>query len=399
MSHAAACRGIGPKDDPDDPSDMTDRATPGRAIAPPASRQERVDWLRLIRSRRVGPATFYRLVDECGSAAEALRALPEIAAGAGEAAYRVCPEGVAEAEIRAGEKIGARLLAFGAAEYPRLLAELADPPPILWSLGDPALMLRPAVAVIGARNASSLGARMARAIARDLAEAGIVVVSGLARGIDTEAHRAALGGGTVAVMAGGIDVVYPSENADLAGQIGEAGLIVTEQPPGMQPTARHFPRRNRIVSGLCRAVVVVEAAAKSGSLITARTALDQGREVLAVPGHPFDARAAGCNMLIRDGATLVRGGGDVIEALGGDTARVRTAGVGRPAAPAPSAPVRDDPDDLGREILSRLGPSPVAEDQLIRELGLTAAAVAPELTTLELDGRIRRHPGGLVSLA
>jgi DNA processing protein len=381
----------------DDHSDMTDFAPSGRAIAPPASRQERIDWLRLIRSRRVGPATFCRLVDECGSAAEALAALPEIAAGAGEASYEVCPEGVAETEMRAAEKIGARLLALGAADYPPLLGELADPPPVLWSLGDAALLQRPAVAVIGARNASSLGARMARALARELAEAGVVVVSGLARGIDTEAHRAALGGGTVAVMAGGIDVTYPPENADLAAEIAEKGLLVSEQPLGMQPTARHFPRRNRIVSGLCRAVVVVEAAAKSGSLITARTALDQGREVLAVPGHPFDARAAGCNMLIRDGAMLIRGGGDVIEALGGGVARAPT----RRRAPAPP-PARRSPaprDGLEREILSRLGPSPLAEDQLIRELGLAASEVAPALTTLELDGRIRRHPGGLVSLA
>ena len=368
-----------------------------RQIAPPASAAELTLWLRLIRSRRVGPATFYRLMDEFGSAGAALAELPGIAADAGESGYAVCPEGVAAAEMREGEKAGARLVAFGSAEYPAALAELEDAPPLLWVMGDAALLARPMVALVGARNASSLGLRMARALSRELAEAGVVVVSGLARGIDTEAHRAALDGGTVAVMAGGVDVVYPPENAALAAEIAASGLRLSEQPVGMQPTARHFPRRNRIVSGLCRAIVVVEAAAKSGSLITARTALDQGREVLAVPGHPFDARAAGCNMLIRDGATLVRG-----------SAR-RDRGAGRPArargpaaAPTPASPPprpRVPASRLHDEILSRLGPSPVAEDQLIRDLGLPASEVAPELTTLELDGRIRRQPGGLVSLA
>jgi DNA processing protein len=225
-----------------------------------------------------------------------------------------------------------------------------------------------------------------------------VVVSGLARGIDTAAHHASLATGTVAVMAGGVDVVYPTENAVLAQEIGERGLRLSEQPMHLEPQARHFPRRNRIISGLARAVVVVEAAAKSGSLITARTALDQGREVLAVPGHPFDARAGGCNMLIRDGAVLVRSAADVIEALRREPPAPAAAAT---VAVPPAAPERRslaETSALHGRILDRLGPSPVAEDQLIRDLALPAGQVAPELVSLELEGRIRRQPGGLLSL-
>ncbi len=256
--------------------------------------------------------------------------------------YTPCPVADAEAEIDAGRRAGARLIAYGAPGYPAHLADIPDPPPLLWAMGDVAHLARPMVALVGARNASSLGLRMARKLAADLSEAGVVVVSGLARGIDTEAHKAALKGGTVAVMAGGVDVIYPPENAVLAQEIAEKGVRLSEEPMHLQPQARHFPQRNRMISGLARALVVVEAAAKSGSLITARAALDQGRDVLAVPGHPFDARAAGCNMLIRDGATLVRASRDVIEALDlpqaatadahGDAAAVEAA-MAVPAAP------------------------------------------------------------------
>jgi len=261
---------------------------------------------------------------------------------------------------------------------------------------------------VGARNASSLGLRMARALAADLAAEGLVVVSGLARGIDTAAHTATRETGTVAIMAGGVDVMYPAENARLAEDIAKTGLRLSEQPMGMAPQARHFPRRNRIISGISKAVVVVEAAAKSGSLITARMALDQGREVLAVPGHPFDARAAGCNMLIRDGALLVRRAADVTEALPA-APRPAAAQAEMPLAPTapalpapPAAPPRDsrslhDTALLHSRILDRLGPSPLAEDQLIRDLAVPANAVTPVLTDLELDGRIRRQPGGLLS--
>lgn len=335
---------------------------------------------------------------------------------------------------------------------------------MLWVAGEMAALMRPAVALVGARNASSLGTRMARALAQGLGAEGRLVVSGLARGVDAAAHEAALDTGTVAVMAGGVDILYPSENTRLGEEIrARGGALISEHAMGLQPQARHFPARNRIVSGIAAATVVVEAAARSGSLITARCALDQGREVLAVPGHPFDARAAGCNMLIRDGARLVRSAEDVAEALGPlppPEARQQSLPLEPPPAPAPCAgpdthggsdagpALRTDPDTHGssdarpaprtgpdpdggsdarraaragpapaaipapppetrslaetaqlhRQILDRLGPAPLAEDQLIRDLAAPSDAVAPALTDLEIDGRIRRQPGGLLSL-
>ncbi|EAQ02866.1 DNA processing protein DprA, putative [Pseudooceanicola batsensis HTCC2597] len=265
-----------------------------------------------MRSRRVGISTFYRLLSEHGTASAALVALPEIAAAAGVEGYEVCPEPVITAELRDARKAGARLICIGTEDYPPGLMDLADPPPMLWVIGQTSALHRPMIGVVGARNASSLGLRMARNLAAALSEAGYVVVSGLARGIDAAAHQASAETGTVAVMAGGVDALYPPENATLADAIPGTGARLSEMPMGRQPQARHFPRRNRIIPALARALVVVEAAAKSGSLLTARAALDQGREVLAVPGHPFDARAAGGNMLIRDGAILVRSARDVI---------------------------------------------------------------------------------------
>lgn len=364
--------------------------------------EDAVEWLRLIRSRRVGAVTFHRLRAEHGSVCAALAALPEIARGAGVEGYSVCPNAVAEAEMRAGRAFGARLLLWGGPDYPQALMELPDAPPILWARGDLALLCRPMVAMVGARNASSLGIRMARRLAEGLGQGGQVVVSGLARGIDTAAHEAALTTGTVAVMAGGVDVTYPEENAELARQIAAKGCLLSEQPMGVVPQTRHFPLRNRIISGLSRAVVVVEAAARSGSLITARDAADQGREVLAVPGHPFDARAAGCNSLIRDGATLVRHAADVAEALG--LAAPRQPEVSEPeqrALPGPEAPRRSFGDlaAVHGQILARLGPSPLAEDQLIRDLALPPSVLTPALVSLELEGRIARAPGGLLSRA
>jgi len=353
-----------------------------------------LDILRLIRSRRVGAVTFHRLMEEHGSARAALLALPEIARASGVERYTACPEEVAAAELRQGQSVGARLICWGDDDYPVSLASIADAPPVLWAKGDTTVLARPMVALVGARNASSLGLRMARKLAFGLAEAGQVVVSGLARGIDTEAHGAALDGGTVAVMAGGIDVIYPAENAHLAGRITETGCLLTEQPPGVEPQARHFPLRNRIVSGLAHSVVVVEAAARSGSLITARDALDQGREVFAVPGHPFDARAAGCNQLIRDGATLLTQASDVLGATGQQVINFGTP-VRRRVAPAPRpAPV--PLEGLAQRILDRLGPSPLAEDLLIRDLGLTPAQLAPELLVLELEGAVERQAGGML---
>jgi DNA processing protein len=345
-----------------------------------------------LRSRRVGIATYKRLLTEHGSAQNALAALPQVARAAGVSGYQVCPEGVIFAEMKAAKAIGAVLVAQDDAAYPPLLNSLNDAPPFLWTLGDLDQLTRPMIALVGARNASSLGTRMAKALAKELGEAGFTVVSGLARGVDAAAHLAALDTGTIAVQAGGIDIVYPAENAKLAEDIAAKGLRVSEQPMGLQPMARHFPSRNRIISGLSHATVVVEAAAKSGSLITARDALDQGRDVFAVPGHPFDARASGCNMLIRDGATLVRSAQDIIEAIEWHA----------PAAAAPQTPppeIRNlrETAALHSQILSRLGPAPVAEDQLIRDLDISAGLVAPALVDLELEGQIARKPGGLLA--
>ena len=366
-----------------------------------AGAEDALDWLQLIRSRRIGAVTFHKLLAEHGSARAALAALPEIARAAGVENYAACPIGVVRHEMAQGREAGAVLLCWGGRGYPTALIDLADAPPVLWAVGDISLLNRPSVALVGARNASSLGLRMARKLAEGLASAGQVVVSGLARGIDAEAHQAALDGGTVAVMAGGVDVIYPGENADLAAAIRARGCLISEQPMGLEPQARHFPQRNRLVSGLARAVVVVEAAVRSGSLITAEIALDQGREVMAVPGHPFDARAAGCNQLIRDGARLVRHAGDVIEALGLESRTLSRAESPQPPLPGPMPAPRPlaDLSALHSRILSRLGPSPLAEDQLIRDLALPPATVTAELVTLELDGQIRRQPGGLLSRA
>ncbi|MDO5371187.1 DNA-processing protein DprA [Paracoccus sp. (in: a-proteobacteria)] len=306
------------------------------SFSPRAARDDDLTVLRLIRSRRVGPATFHRLLAEHGSAAAALDALPRIAAEAGIAGYEICPAGVAQAELAAGVRAGARLIRFDDPLYPPLLATIPDAPPVLWLKGRAEALDRPAVAVIGARNASSLGLRMARGLARGLAEAGLTVVAGLARGIDTAAHEASCEAGTLAVMAGGIDVIYPAENRALADRIRENGSLLTEQPPGVEPVARHFPARNRIVSGLSAGVVVIEAAHRSGSLITARCGAEQGREIMAVPGHPLDARAAGCNALIRDGATLVRNSDDVLAALSGAGGMARFPRGGPEGADAPA---------------------------------------------------------------
>lgn len=368
----------------------------------PPPQEELFARLRLARSRRVGPATFRRLIAAHGDARTALAALPDIARAAGDAEYTVADEAFVRREIRAARKHGARLLTLGAPGYPSRLAEINSAPAILWAQGDPAVLTGPTVAIVGTRNASSLALRMARALGRDLAEAGVTVASGLARGVDAVAHDAALVGHTVAVHAGGLDCVYPAENADLAGKIAATGCNLSERPFGLAPQARDFPRRNRIVAGVSQAVIVVEAAAKSGSMITARDALDQGREVMAVPGHPFDGRASGCNLLLRDGATLVRGAADVLDFLDG------LAPGPAPPAPAPKAVIARPqgtgrPDDLDARILALLSPVPVPEDQLLRDLAgdgdVPAPVFAAQLSELELAGQIaRRAGGGLVRL-
>ncbi len=375
---------------------------------PPTTEDDRFASLRLLRSRRVGISTYYRLLREHGSAQSALAALPHVARSAGVSDYTICPTGVIDAELRNGDRAGAQLIFRGTPHYPLMLNDLPDAPPFLWCLGDVSLLNRPAIAMVGARNASSLGTRMARKLATDLSAEGFAIVSGLARGIDAIAHSAALETGTIAVQAGGVDVIYPLENTEIAQKIEKSGLRISEQPMGLKPQARHFPIRNRIISGLSRAVVVVEAAARSGSLITARNALDQGRDVFAVPGHPFDARAAGCNMLLRDGATLIRGAVDVTEAVG-PARDVENTVPDQPDlqldAPSPQSPPKKpsrslrETADLHQQILNRLGPSPVAEDQLIRDLNSSADQLSAILLELELDGSLHRQPGGLLSLA
>lgn len=367
---------------------------------PPTTEDDRVLWLRLLRSRRVGIATFFRLLSEHGSPAAALDALPEIARAAGVERYNTFCEEAARTELSRGADAGATLICYGSSEYPKALYDLADPPPLLWARGDISLLNKPSIGMVGARNASSLGGRTARMLASELSEQGHVIVSGLARGIDTSAHIASLEHGTIAVLAGGVDVIYPSENAHLARDISLKGLLISEQPMGLAPQARHFPRRNRLISGLSIGLIVVEAAAKSGSLITARNALDQGREVLAVPGHPFDARASGCNMLIRDGATLVRSAADVLETL---APLAPDAPVLQPELslnippPPPERRGLAETAALHQQILSRLGPSPLPEDQLIRDLAQPAATIGPVLIELELDGKISRAAGGMLT--
>ena len=364
----------------------------------PPPQEELFARLRLARSRRVGPATFRRLIAEHGDARAALAALPAIAQAAGVAGYAPAEEGAVRKEIAAAKKAGAKLLTLGAPGYPARLTEVSDAPPILWAQGATALAAKRCVAVVGTRNASSLALRMTRLLCRELSEAGVVVVSGLARGVDTVAHTAALEGGTVAVHAGGLDRVYPEENAKLGAEIAAKGLSLSERPFGYAPQGRDFPRRNRIVSGLSLAVIVVEAAARSGSMITASDAADQGREVMAVPGHPLDGRASGCNALLRDGAMLVRGARDVLDALDAltqpDGAKPVGAGTRPPSGPSDPS----EADRLRETVLGLLSPVPVGEDQLLRDLSPEKALLPPYLTALlselELAGAIARRPGG-----
>lgn len=390
----------------------------------PLGDEERLDWLRLIRSENVGPITFRQLMTRFGSAGDALDALPDLARRGGTRhrngkSIRVCPQSAAEKEMAALGKIGGRLIAQGEPEYPPALAALGDAPPLISVLGRPHLLGKTMIAVVGARNGSANGIRMAETLARDLAEAGLVVASGLARGIDAAAHRGALEGGTVAVMAGGVDIVYPKENERLYRDIGQRGALISEMRLGVRPQARHFPNRNRIVSGLAMAVIVIEATLRSGSLITARLAGEQGREVLAVPGSPLDPRARGTNKLIREGAVLVEGADDVLEALAGagsGTNAGTNAGTGAGfsaaapgpapfnAAPSVAAPGTQELDEKAlaaarKDVTALLGAAPTGVDEILRAGGFTPAHVSMVLLELELAGRLQRHPGGQVSLA
>lgn len=373
------------------------------------SESERLAWLRLARSENVGPVTFFRLLERFGSAAAAIEALPRLAEAAGRP-LAPAPPGAAERELEAYERLGARLVARGEPDYPERLAAIVDPPPVIAVRGEIGLIGRDAVALVGARNASAAGQRIAEGLAGALGQAGLVVASGLARGIDAAAHRGALETGTVAVLAGGVDRAFPPENAKLYEEILELGAVVAELPPGIEPRAKHFPRRNRIIAGLSLGTVVIEAALRSGSLLTARMALDEGRELFAVPGSPLDPRCRGCNDLIRRGeAALVETAEDVLTALSGmlgaRTRRIRPrrrreASVrSAPAAPALPPGTADSPDGAREAVLSALGPTPVSVDELVRRCQLSPAIVSSVLLDLELAGHLERHPGQCVSLA
>jgi len=376
---------------------------PARELEP----QERLDWLRLCRTDTIGPVTFYALLRRFGSAGEALAQLPRLGRrGDGARQIAAMPRAEAERELAALDRLGAALVCWGEPDYPSALVAVDDAPPVLTVLGSRDLLRPPMVAVVGARNASANGRRIAHDLAAGLGAAGVVVVSGMARGIDAAGHAGALDTGSVAVVAGGIDIVYPEENRGLYQALAERGAIVAELPLGAEPQARHFPRRNRIISGMALGVVVVEAAARSGSLITARFALEQGREVFAVPGSPLDPRCRGTNDLLRNGATLTEAAADILAQLGPlarDAAPLSP--VPRRALRLPLEPANNGPppatvaSDAEIElVVERLGPTPVAVDELVRQCQLSAAAVATLLLELELAGRIERHPGNLVSL-
>ena len=369
-----------------------------RELAP----EERLDWLRLARTDTIGPVTFYALLRRFGSAKAALDAVPLL----GRSRIAVARRADAERELAALARIGAQLVCWGEPLYPKPLEAVEDAPPVLALRGRAEFLAAPMVAVVGARNASANGRRLAQDIAAGLGEEGIVVVSGMARGIDAAAHAGALATGSIAVVAGGVDIVYPEENRGLYQALADRGAIVAELPPGVEPQARHFPRRNRIISGMSLGIVVVEAAAKSGSLITARFALEQGREVFAVPGSPLDPRCRGCNDLLRNGATLTESAADVVAQLGPLLRGAPFVPPGRPAAdlelplaaPTPAGDQIAVDGDSGLDmILEILSPTPVAVDELVRQCQLSAAAVATLLLELELAGRIERHPGNLVS--
>lgn len=362
------------------------------------SDQERLDRLRLIRSENVGPVTFRDLLEQFGSAGEALAALPELAQRGGrKRTIKIASNAQAKQEMTAAHKLGAELLFVGEKAYPPLLSQTDPPPPVIAAIGARHLLEQPSLAIVGSRSASAAGLRMAADLSRDLGEAGIVIASGLARGIDAAAHKATLATGTIAVVAGGIDIVYPEENRDLYDLIKEQGVLVSEMPPGTRPQGRHFPRRNRIIAGLSRGVIVVEAALRSGSLITARFALEQNREVMVVPGSPLDPRAKGGNRLIKQGAALVESADDVLQWLEQTPLPLFSEGAEMPYASPPTPP--PEPTRSEREHLcALLGPTPVEQDDLIRLSGLPARTVIALLLEIDLAGRLVRDSGQRVSL-
>lgn len=378
----------------------------GRSKAPEPRRRltdaQRLAWLRLLRSENVGPATFRALVNQFGGAQAAIDALPDLSRRGGRThGIRLCSIADAEAELAAAARIGAKLVAQAERGYPPALAHVDAPPPLIYVKGREDLADLPIVAIVGARNGSAAGQKFTRQIATALCLEGFAIASGLARGIDTAAHSASLDHGTIAVVAGGIDIVYPPENAALQKEIGTRGLLISERVPGHTPRAKDFPRRNRLISGLSLGVLVVEAAQRSGSLITARFAGEQGREVFAVPGSPLDPRAAGTNSLLKQGATLVTAASDIVDALapilgrGTDQQPTELSSSDEDETPKPL------PDIVRSErerVLEALGPSPIDIDEVIRCTGLETRKVHIILLELDLAGRLQRHSRQLVSL-
>ncbi|HEX9569191.1 MAG TPA: DNA-processing protein DprA [Rhodospirillales bacterium] len=361
---------------------------------------EKRDWLRLIRTDNVGPITFRRLLERFGDAGRALNALPELARrGGGTRGLKPYGKAEADAEMAALAALGAKLIAWGEPDYPPLLAHIDDPPPLLSVLGNLGLLAKKAVAVVGARNASIHGCRMAERLARDCGQGGLLVVSGMARGIDAAAHKGALATGTLAVLGGGIDVVYPKENQELYDRIRAEGVLASEVAPGTEPQARHFPRRNRLISGVARGVVVVEASPRSGSLITARMALEQGRDVFAVPGAAGDPRAKGTNHLIRQGAFLTESAEDVLQIV--NEAERPPLAESKPLdfkGVSPSPPAPDELEKARETIEKRLTSAPLVVDEILRNCQFSPSVVSWVLLELELAGRLERHPGNQVSL-
>jgi DNA processing protein len=363
------------------------------------TQEEAFARIRLLRSPNVGPVSYAQLLRRFGDAARAIEALPDLAARGGTK-YVPAKRAAIEEEVAATRRAGARYIFHDSQDYPPLLAALESAPPVLMAKGDAGLAARPCVAMVGARNASAGAIKLAREIAAELAGEGFTVVSGLARGIDGAAHRGALGGAlpagaTIGVIASGIDIAYPPEHESLQAEIAERGLLVAEQPPGTEPRGSHFPSRNRIIAGLAAGTLVVEAAPKSGSLITARLAGEAGREVMAIPGSPLDARSHGCNQLIREGAVLVQSAADVVELLSGFDGTPRSSFR---ESDAPVFAFEDEPAGGPADIDALLSSAPVAVDELIRQSGEGASAVQMALLELELAGRLQRHAGGRVSL-
>jgi DNA processing protein len=363
--------------------------------------KQRIAWLRLIRSDNVGPATFRQLINHCGSAENALAMLPELSRrGGATRSLRIASIEDAQRELEAAERHGARFIGIGEPDYPPALRHIEGAPPLVAIKGNPASATRPSVGIVGSRNASVVGAKFAAMIARRCGQAGYVITSGLARGIDTAAHRASVETGTIAVLAGGLDHPYPPENLPLLAEITNgAGLAISEMPFGWEPRARDFPRRNRLIAGISLGIVVVEAAERSGSLITARMAGDFGRIVFAVPGSPLDPRCHGTNALLKQGAVVTTGPEDVLEALA-PLSQLDLLQPPMAEEPDRSTDAMLPPDDDDRHlIVSALGPTPTEIDDVIRHTGIGASLVYLVLLELDLAGRLYRHPGGLVSIA